>query len=387
MQRHYGLDWLRVGAFAILIVYHVGMVFVPWNYHVKMQVADWVAVPMLVSNPWRLALLFVVSGYASRALLRRHAGPLSFAKGRSIRLLVPLIFGIAVIVPPQPWVELVTKHGYAAGLGHFWLHDYFRFGRIGGLWLPTWNHLWFVGYLWLYTMLLSGGIAVAGGHRAAIQRGYDRVFAGGAAILLPVAWMLLVDLFVYPGRAETQALIGDGVAHAIYLPAFLFGFGLARAPAVLRVFARSWPLTLALAAGAFAIGAGVEIGFPGRAFPPGYGEAFAAARAVQGWTMIAALIGIAERFWNRDHRWRPVLTEAVFPFYLIHQTIIVVVAWALLRYALPMPVNFAVMIAATVAGCWIFYRVGRSVTPLRPLIGLRAAVARPPRTALLTVTD
>ena len=137
IPRHYGLDWLRVAAFAILIVYHVGMVFVPWGFHAKSaHGADWVVLPMLAVNAWRLSLLFVVSGYASRALLTRAHGPGGFLRQRSLRLLVPLAFGVAVIVPPQSWVELVTQHGYRAGFGTFWTHDYFRFGRLGGIGLP-----------------------------------------------------------------------------------------------------------------------------------------------------------------------------------------------------------------------------------------------------------
>ena len=79
MERHYGMDWLRIGAFALLILYHVGMVFVPWGFHVKTaHPMEWVAIPMLATNAWRLMLLFVVSGYASRALVRqvRRAGRL-----------------------------------------------------------------------------------------------------------------------------------------------------------------------------------------------------------------------------------------------------------------------------------------------------------------------
>ncbi|RZM26079.1 MAG: acyltransferase, partial [Sphingomonas sp.] len=75
MRRHYGMDWLRIGAFAILILYHIGMVFVPWNFHAKSHhVERWATVPMLAVNAWRLTLLFVVSGYASRALLARSHG-------------------------------------------------------------------------------------------------------------------------------------------------------------------------------------------------------------------------------------------------------------------------------------------------------------------------
>ncbi|HEX2792795.1 MAG TPA: hypothetical protein VHN58_00045, partial [Croceicoccus sp.] len=69
-RRHYGMDWLRIGAFALLIGYHIGMFFVPWDWHVKSDpVEQWVALPMLLVNGWRLSLLFLVSGYASAAML------------------------------------------------------------------------------------------------------------------------------------------------------------------------------------------------------------------------------------------------------------------------------------------------------------------------------
>ena len=99
---------------------------------------------------------------------------------------------------------------------------------------------------------------------------------------------------------------------------------------------------------------------------------FAAAGTVMAWSAIVALIGLADRFWNRDHRWRKTLTEAVFPFYIVHQTIIVWLGWYLLRFALPPLTEFALIFLATTIGCWALYLIGREIAPLRPLIGLRA---------------
>jgi peptidoglycan/LPS O-acetylase OafA/YrhL len=373
MQRHYGLDWLRIGAFAILILYHVGMVFVPWDFHVKLARENWVAIPMMASNPWRLALLFVVSGYASRALFTRGKGAGGFARNRSARLLIPLVFGAIVVIPPQPWVELVTKYDYPASFAHFWTHDYFRFGTLAGIVLPTWQHLWFVVCLWVYTMLLTGIMTLSsGGLRAAAQRGFDRLFGTVAALIVPTIWLLLVSAVLFVGARETHALFDDGVAHATYLPAFLFGFALGGSPRTLAVFARWWKVTAPLAILAYAVVAGVEARWSGTIPPRPWGTVFSLARGVEGWMAIAALIGIAETFWNRDHRWRPMLTEAVFPFYIIHQTVIVVVAYWIMPLGLPGGAAFAILVAATVAGCWGFYLAGRAVPWLRPLIGLRA---------------
>ena len=371
MERHYGLDWLRIGAFGLLILYHIGMVFVPWGFHVKTaQPLDWVAVPMLALNSWRLLLLFVVSGYASRALLARGDGTGRFATSRTARLIVPLLFGIVVVVPVQPWIELTTQHGYAHDFGYFLLHDYFRFDSVKGIVLPTWQHLWFVAYLWFYTMLLAVAVALLG--RWSMQGAFDRVFGTMLVWLLPAAWLVAVSAWLFPGVAPTNDLIGDLVSHVQYLPGFLFGFALAGSAPALAAMRRWWPWALGAGLLCYGVVATIELRWPGSTTPTWpYGILFASARAVQGWSMIVALIGLADRYLNRDLPGRRALTEAVFPFYIVHQTIIVGVEALLLGFGLPAAVEFAILLIATIGGCWAFYRVGREIGWLRPLIGLR----------------
>lgn len=379
IPRHLGLDWLRVGAFAILIFYHIGMVFVPWGFHVRLDTVPLVTLPMLASNPWRLLLLFVVSGYATRALATRHTSLLGFVKGRSIRLLIPLVFGIAVLVPPQSWIELVTQHGYDAPFLRFWLHDYFGFRLLAGVSLPAWNHLWFVGYLWVYTIAIALLLAIGGRWGARVQALYDRVFGGIGGLVLPLGWLLAVNMWLFVGQSETHGLIDDALAHALYLPAFLFGFAMAGSDRVLATFRRWWWPAAIVALAAYLLAADLEWRWPGLARGPHWaGLTFSATRAVQAWAAIVALIGVAERFWNHDHPWRRTLTEAVFPFYLIHQTIIVVVAYWLRGTALPLALDAVVLAAVTIAGCWAFYLAGRAIPWARPLIGLRPTLRKTP---------
>ena len=114
-QRRYDLDWVRIGAFMLLILYHVGMYYVTWDWHVKSPQASATIEPlMMLSSPWRLSLLFLVSGVATAYLLARQ-GSGQFLRLRSSRLLIPLIFGMLVIVPPQSYLEVVEKLRYAGG--------------------------------------------------------------------------------------------------------------------------------------------------------------------------------------------------------------------------------------------------------------------------------
>ena len=372
MERHYGMDWLRIGAFALLIFYHIGMVFVPWDFHIKTaQPMDWVEIPMLLTNPWRLTLLFVVSGYASRALLSKSSGIGGFLKNRTSRLLIPLIFGMAVVVPPQTWVELVGKHGY--GQSYFWFlaHDYFRFGKLDGIVMPTWNHLWFVTYLWVYTLALALITLIPGADR--LQGTFDRVFCGGRAVVLPVVFLLVTQFWLFPHQEETHDLFGDGPAHLQYFPALLFGFGLAGSRVVRDGLARWWVASAATAVACYAVIAGLLIVYPDFSFPShNVTIVFRLAREIDTWIAIAALIGIAERFLNRDHRWRSTLAEATFPFYIIHQTVIILVEFWVKPLGIGAAGEFAVLLPATIAGCWAFYLIGREVNVLRSLIGLKA---------------
>src|SRR4051812_49458253 len=87
--RRHDLDWVRICAFGLLIFYHVGMYYVTWGWHVKSPYASHAIEPlMLLTNPWRVSLLFLVSGDATAYLLPKATG---FMRQRSIRLLIPLI--------------------------------------------------------------------------------------------------------------------------------------------------------------------------------------------------------------------------------------------------------------------------------------------------------
>ena len=376
--RHYGMDWLRIGAFALLILYHIGMFFVPWGWHVKTpQPMDWVQIPMMATNSWRLPLLFLVSGYASAALFAKLGTPGAFLRSRAARLLIPLVVGMIVVIPVQPWIELVTQHGYAGSFFHFWTRDYFRFGTVDGIVLPTWQHLWFVVYLFVYTLLaVLLLLLIPDAARARIADAAARLLGGWGMLVVPLAaWMAI--LFAFPGSPETHALFDDGPNHLHYLVPFFIGWLLRVRPVLFMAVARCWPVAAVLAVAAYGYVAWAIWAAPGEGPPPvGVVTWFMAVRLVQGWAAIVALVGIADRWWNRDHPKRAMLAEAVFPFYIIHQTVIVLVGYGLLVAGVGPLASFHILLITTALGCWLFYAIGRSIGWLRPLIGLQPKTGR-----------
>jgi glucans biosynthesis protein C len=383
-QRHFGLDWLRIGAFLLLIFYHIGMFFSPdgWLVHspVTVEAAAW---PMLAVEPWRLALLFVVSGYASHALLAKCGGIAPFLKSRSHRLLLPLAFGTLLLVPPQTWIGLVENHAYGGSLWHFWSGDWLRFGEVNGVWVPNTEHLWFIAYLWTYTVLLGLALLAAPPRwREQIRMMGERIFATPVLLLFPLAGFLLLRVALLFTVPETHGLLHDWVSDLTFLPAFLFGFALAASPSLWPAILRLRRPALGLALAAYALLVLVEIRYPDAR--PHVAQALDRdASLILAWSMILLLLGAAHQWLRRDHPLRARLSEAVFPFYLVHQTIIVAVGWWLLGTGLPPAAMFAILVGSTFAGCALFYLGGRRIARLRPFIGLspsapkRASALRP----------
>lgn len=368
--RQFGLDWLRIGAFGILIFYHIGMFFVPWGWHVKTALPiAWLEWPMMAVNPWRLMLLFVISGIVSRCLMTKLSGPGEFAITRSWRLLIPLVAGMIFFVAPQPWAELSDQNAYSEGFLYFWINDYAEFGASLGTPLPTWNHLWFVAYLWCYTLILAIAATLAPRRRAEIQLGFDWLFGGWRLILLPIGWLFFTRAVLFPIFGETHALADDLYAHLLYGFAFFFGVGLARSEAAWASITKNWKPLIAAAMLGMILTFGIKWTVSDTS---GTDLARAGARALLAWTAILGLMGFAQLHLHRDGPVRRYLTEAIFPYYIMHQTIIIVAGYQLKQMAIGPWYEFSGILLATLIGCAATYEIGRRINWLRPILGLKA---------------
>lgn len=374
-RRHYGLDWLRIAAFALLIPYHVAMAFSPWHWVVSSGHAyRALIVPMAAVTPWRLGLLFAVSGYASAMLAARAGDAAGFARDRSRRLLIPLAFAMVAFVPLEMWVR-VREGGYPWPYAHFWLVDAWWPGRRWGVAFPSWEHLWFLVYLWAYTMVLAAIVAAPRG-LPLLDRAATWLAAGARLLWVPMAAMAaarLCLLFIIP---EQQGLLRDWAGHSQFLTLFLLGFMIARQPMLWRSLHRIWPVAALLALLAGGVAVAVEIGYPGDAIPPhGVMIASRAARSVMAWGMVLTLFQLADAHANRDHRWRRPLGQAVFPAYLVHHPAIVLTTWLVLPLALDPLVEAAVILSVTIACCAVAVVVARRM----PMLGILLGVQPPPR--------
>ena len=140
-------------AFGLLIFYHTGMLYVTWPYHVKSpRIAAGVEWAMVLTNPWRLALLFFISGVASRFLLGKlgagtlRARPRDPAPARA-RLRDARHRAAADVLRARS-----ERGRWSGGYLSFWIEHYLRADPTLGVIMPTWNHLWFLVYLLVYCL-------------------------------------------------------------------------------------------------------------------------------------------------------------------------------------------------------------------------------------------
>jgi glucans biosynthesis protein C len=370
-QRLFFLDWLRIAALLVLVLYHVGMYYVSWDFHVKSPFASTALEPwMKLSAPWRMDLIFVISG-AAFALMLKSGANLALLKSRSRFLLLPLLLGMVLIVPPQSYFEVVQKFGFKDGYLGF-LGLYFKgfkgFCQNGQcLILPTWNHLWFVPYLWLYSVVLWVIVRLKPKALVKTAEFADKVFQGSGLLVIPIVLIAMIRLILQERFPSNHAVMGDWFNHAMYLSMFLLGAVLASRPSFWPQLA-TWrfpALVMALTCWALWLGLGRTLGLNMSS------QTVHVIIAALQWSAIVAAFGFAHKLLNIDHSLRQQLSEAVFPVYIFHQTFSIVFSQALAPMQWPALIEGPVLVVLTIAWSYFGYLAVRKVTWLRPWFGLR----------------
>jgi hypothetical protein len=388
MSRRHDIDTLRILAFGLLIIYHVGMAYVSeWNFHIKSAHQwDWLQWPMVTINRWRMPLIFMLSGIAlALAGPGRKRGLGDFALRRTHRLLLPLIFGMLMIVPIQAYCEAVANGAVEPGFAAFMfrylqLRPWPEGGFAGASHGVTWNHLWFLAYLWIYTLVLLAVLAMARnrfGARLAASRIAPGSWPGLVLIGLPTLYFFACLYWLQPRFPETHALSDDWFAHAKYLGVFMLAYLLAGDPRFWQRIERMRWLSLALAVLSITIYLLLRLAGRGHLeldwdrVPDWNWHAISRlAHALYLWAALLTILAFAQRWLNRPRHWLPRANQAVYPWYILHQSLIVPLVFVLTPLALAGWLEISLVLAGTVLGCLLIHELLiRRIQWIRPLFG------------------
>ena len=373
--RRYDLDWLRVIVFAMLIFYHVGMFFVPWGWHVKNNVIyDWLRWPMSFLNQWRLPILFVISGMGTYyALGKRSMG--KFMWERFLRLGIPLVVGMILIVPPQVYFERLVDGSFT---GSYWKYfSTIAFDVIYPEGNYSWHHLWFLPYLLVFSLILAPLFVYLRKHNTRFIDWVKRLIQRTWGIYIFVIPLYFAESLVEPFFPITHALVDDWFNFTFSIILFFYGFVMI---ATGDVF---WQTISKIKYKALILGI---IGFSGQAiiwlfFEDGYIIHFTEAllKVVNIWSWILVLFAFAAKYLNKPSSGLAYANRAVYPFYILHQTITVGIAYYLMNLDWGLFPKAMILIVGTFGISWLIYDLIILRIPLlHPLFGLKGKNKKKP---------
>jgi peptidoglycan/LPS O-acetylase OafA/YrhL len=373
IQRRYDLDWLRVLAFTGVFFYHCSRFFDESDWHIKnAQTSALVDFFKNLFDLWGMHLIFIISG-ASIYYALRPGGALRFLRDKIWRLLVPLAFGILVLAPPQIYLEKLT-HGLFRGSFWDFLPLYFKDWRIwNGNFAWTGVHLWYLEYLFLFTLVLLPLLAwlkSPAGVRFidSLAQLTERPGIVFLWMLPPAAWLILLDPF---GMIRPTGL-SESVARLVVFPPFLLiGFLVYSNERIQGAIIRQRRIALMLAVVSIAI-AGIITRLPELKIDLGTYLLLMSMISLLVWSILLAILGYGMRYLTASTRQLSYANEAVLPFYILHQPVILILGYFIIPLDLSILVKY-VLIAPLAFGITLgLYEFGvRRVNPVRRIFGLK----------------
>ena len=348
-ERRYDIDWLRVFAIVMVFFFHNARFYDPYPWHVKnaeQSFGMFLFVALLHS--WIMPLFFLLSGVGSwYALKSRTAG--RYLRERIFRLLVPLYtVGIFILLPPQLYWDRVTNGQFTGSFLEFYPSFFkdFHFDLLPPFVLPWSGHLWFLAFLFaisLFSLPLMLFLKSESGKRfiSTLARSCNR--RGGIFLLLIPLFLVQACLRGFFHGDHTFADL------IYYLLCFWLGYVLPADERFTESFKKhAWicfPLALVgfWTEGYLVMGLGYQP-LPGGGFSPlGLYLLFQFVLSVQTLCWIVFLVGISAKYLNFRSRALEYCNEAVLPFYILHQTFILLVGWYVVQWNTTISMKFLVI--------------------------------------------
>jgi hypothetical protein len=370
-ERRYDLDWLRILVFGLLIFYHIGMLYVAnWGFHFKsVYQSETLANFMLIVEPWRMASLWVISGIAIRFILVK-VSLLRYTFVRSLRLLLPLLFGVLVIVPPQLYVEMTANGALDMSYWQFYLAMFTDNNIIfvnyqPGIW-PHWdvNHLWYLRSLWEYSLAIILLLPLL--NSSLITNTSNWLFKQHLGVMLLI---LSVPIFIIQITWEQ-----DTNRYPLGFTFLLYGYLIGWHKSFwqqLKVNVKPLLLTFSLFLVTFISLYNTVWLTLDESTPPWLMIISMLIYSVVRVVGVLIVLALAYKYLNKKSPLLSYFNDAVYPFYILHQTIIIVLAYNLAPMALGPVFEPIVVILLTILLCFIGFEVIRRVDILKPLFGVK----------------
>jgi glucan biosynthesis protein C len=376
LTRRYDVDWLRVLGMMMVFVFHCSRFFDTEGWHVKSpQTTQAVTIFVAFAVQWMMPLFFILSGIGAYHALA-HQNWSQFLVSRVKRLVVPLVFGIFVIIAPwQVYLERVSHGQYSGSFWNWYRHDYFHGWYDHGNFAWMGIHLWYLEFLFVFSVLALPLFlwlrSPAGARVTAVLTRFLRKPGVIFLLALPIAIMT----FLAEMPAIKHSILGNtGFGGWSLLPYFvilIIGYLLATNDEVTRVMERRRFSALATALGMFVLGYFIYKGTERWTWLP-RALLMSPLRGLLCWAGLVAIFGFAGRHLRFRNSFLKYTNEAVLPFYILHQTVILTIGYYVVRLQTSLWLEYLLIAVSSLAVIMALYELLiRRVNILRVLFGMK----------------
>jgi peptidoglycan/LPS O-acetylase OafA/YrhL len=324
-ERRYDIDWLRVLAVLLLFYVHPARIFYVWDdWYVKNdQLSLFLSRIAVFINHWHMPLFFILAGAATWFSLRRRSGG-QYVKERFLRLLVPFIFGLLIIVPPQIYIGLQKDPSYAESYLAFY-PSFFSYGDMG--------HLWFILYLFIFSLValpLFLYLKCESGQR--LTDGLAGFLTRPGMIFLPVILLIVADyllLHFYPNPVY-------------FFTFFAYGYIMMTNARVEKAIDRHKTVALILGLVLFVVWLSLVTL---RLIGPDWLQPIP--RSFITWFCLIALLGYGRQLLTSTNKFLNYFGEASYPVYILHQTVIVIIGFFVVQWGVGVLPKFVMIVVAS----------------------------------------
>lgn len=372
------LDWLRIAAILGVLFFHSAMPFASEErWHIgNTERSDLFAEFAFWLSRFRMPLLFFISGAVSYYMLKKYDGRYFIAQ-RWKRLMIPLIFGMLVIVPPQIYMERVAN-GYQGSFWQFYPSIFEMKPYPAGN--TSWHHLWFILYLFVYDLVsvpLFKWLLFGKGRKFAEQKlGW---LAKGKRIYLLMVPSMIVFAAMILKFPRTNAFIDDWTMLIYWYLFVILGYLVMCNLELVESMVRNRRFSMLLAFGSLIFinyfrWNGKEpwdaLGGNWRQSPLTY--LYLALLPLIAWSWILMLTGYAKKYLDKPRKALTYVNQAIYPFYILHQTIIVILAFYVVQVNESILSKYIFIVALTfVLSMFIYHILIRPYNIMRVLFGMK----------------
>ncbi len=367
--RRHDLDWLRVLAMLTVFLFHCARFFDGDDWHVKNNQLDFgLSVFVGIVAQWIMPLFFVLSAHSAYYSLS-HRNDRQYISERFFRLIIPLLFGIFVLIPPQVYIERVSHSQFVGSFIDFFPHYFDGFYGFGGNFAWMGLHLWYLEMLFVFSLITLPLFRFL--RKETVQSFLTRAaifFKKPGTIFLQAVPIAVMELIVNNQPEGIGRRDFGGWSPLTYLVFFILGYLLASEKQFKLIQQRHRRIALAVGVitstlGFFWLGAG----YSSRAW------LFAFLRALNSWSWLIALLGFGSKYLSFNNELLKYATEAVLPFYALHQTVIVIIGFYIASWDASVSAKFLIISTVSLAAIVALYEMAiKRVKVKRFLFGMKS---------------